>query len=709
MIPLFLLLAFFLCESAFAVPASPFPITVKNPDGSIMVIRKVGNENLHYTVTEDNELIVRDTLGFWNYADSAGKSTGVRAHRPGNREKTEREFLQKRNPRDIINRFIKSRQLLLQKQDSVTVIPRRKSAPLLAKANTLETALSVAERPSFDEDLTRGEPRVLVILVEFSDVKFQYSTPQQDFLRYMNEDGYSENGMRWSVREYYVANSMGVFKPKFDVAAPVTLSKSRSYYGTQKNPDAAFTEAISLISQRGDIDFSVYDNDHDKYVDYVYMIYAGVGSSDSDVSDAIWPQAGSVYPTINLGSRMNPLYVSYYACSGEINGMMYSFNQIYRPRVDKHPLAGIGVFVHEYGHVLGLPDFYDVTDSYNYSTPVIWSLMDMGEYNTYPGSQSGTYNPFNPMASIDTTQYMCGSGPPRLGGFERYSLGWLTPRVLTKVNGEVTLRGIDQNDAIVIPSSNKKEYFMLDYRAKYDSIAPMPNSGLLVWRISYDSRVWSSNQINVGDNLRMSLIRADNDISMDSENYASQDDPGLKGDPFPGRKNVREFSDFVTYAGENLGLRIYDITETDSAVTFKVKWDGVEGWPSSSSVAESSSSSSLPESSSSITIASSSSSETTVSSSSALPFGISSSSDVTGVIAGAFAPQVHMSLEGRTLHVVAGVEGEKELRLFDLQGHQLHSERFTGKSATLVLERFGHGAFIVRLTSGNRVLAVKRL
>ena len=53
----------------FAVPASPFPITVKNPDGSVVVIRNVGNEKLHYTVTEDEELVVRDSLGFWNYAD----------------------------------------------------------------------------------------------------------------------------------------------------------------------------------------------------------------------------------------------------------------------------------------------------------------------------------------------------------------------------------------------------------------------------------------------------------------------------------------------------------------------------------------------------------------------------------------------------------------------------------------------------------------
>ena len=637
---------------SFAGPASPFPMTVKNPDGSVVVIRNVGNEKIHYTVTEDEELVVRDSLGFWNYADSAGKSTGVRAHRRSDREKGEREFLQRRNPKKVIDKFLKAKKLQLQKRDSLSVMPLSKPAPLRARANTLEDVLSRATRPSFDEKKTMGEANVLVILVEFSDVKFQSSTPQQDFTRYMNEDGYSENGMRWSVREYFVKNSMGVFKPTIDVAAPVTLSKTRSYYGTQEYPDAAFTEAINMIKRRGDIDFSKYDNDRDKYVDYVYMIYAGVGSSDTDEQDAIWPQAGEVWPMINLGGRTNPLYILKYACSGELNGMMYMYNKAYHPRAVSRTLAGIGVLVHEYSHVLGLPDFYDITNSKNIATPVIWSLMDLGEYNTYPGSSSSSsHNPFSQYMQIDTVQYMCGSAPPRLSGFERFSLGWLTPRILPKVNGEVTLRGIDQNDAILIPSSNKKEYFILDYRAKYDSIAPLPNSGLLIWRISYSKTSWNANEVNVGDNHHMYLYRADKDITMNNQEYATQDDPNLKGDPFPGRKGVTEFDEFVTYSGEDLGLRIYDIVEGDSSVTFKVEWDNPDPIISSSSEAESSSSA-LP------------------SSSSALPRSSSSRprSSSSGVVIGSRSSSSVMALHGP----VAEVE-TYNYRIFDMQGRPLYS------------------------------------
>ena len=114
---------------SFAGPASPFPMTVKNPDGSVVVIRNVGNEKIHYTVTEDEELVVRDSLGFWNYADSAGKSTGVRAHRRSDREKGEREFLQRRNPKKVIDKFLKAKKLQLQKRDSLSVMPLSKPAP----------------------------------------------------------------------------------------------------------------------------------------------------------------------------------------------------------------------------------------------------------------------------------------------------------------------------------------------------------------------------------------------------------------------------------------------------------------------------------------------------------------------------------------------------------------------------------------------------
>lgn len=708
--PVFAVLALSFCGVALAVPAYPGLIESKQPDGSVVQIRVMGNEHFHYTVSEDSELIARDSLGYWNYADEQGKPTGMRFHHRDKRGDKERKFNEKRDSKKILKEFQKrgrDRKRPLHRSEvpqegeadtaSLNSVPFRAAPLRAAVATPTGDVVQIATRPKFTQSMTTGEIRGLIILVQFSDVKFKSSDPQAAFTRYMNEEGYHENGMHWSVRDYYVANSMGAFKPTFDVAAPVTLSNSRAYYGTLQisydgtnyydYPDSAFIEAINLIKQRKDVDFTLYDNDGDQKVDFVYMIYAGIGEADTGVEDAIWPQAAYVNPIAVAGNcsgwSRNCYYVSHYACSNEISGNAYAHD------TSTKILAGIGTFVHEYGHVLGLPDFYNTEDMNDQSTPFIWSLMDMGEYNSYAEND-----------------LLAGTAPPRLTAFERYSLGWLTPRVLEKQNGEITLYGIDQNDAILIPSTNKNEYFFLDYRAKYDEIAPLPNSGMLVWRVSYNASAWDNNKVNVKDAYRMNLIRADKNDSLQTVRNGwytyrapTLEDENLKGDPFPGIKDVTEFDEFITYAHENLGLRIYDIAETDSAVTFKVKWDGVEGWPSSSSVAESSSSSSE--------IVESSSSES--SSSSAIVLGVSSSEEITGVVAGAFAPQVHMTLEGGVLRVVARIEGEKEIRVFDVQGHELYAGRFAGSSTALRLGDFARGAHVVRLTAGNRILAVKRL
>ena len=72
-------------------------------------------------------------------------------------------------------------------------------------------------------------------------------------------------------------------------------------------------------------------------------------------------------------------------------------------------------------------------------------------------------------------------------------------------------------------------------------------------------------------------------------------------------------------------------------------------------------------------------------------------------------PRVHYSLDGRMLHVSTNAAGAKTLRVFDMQGHLLHAESFTGTAATLDLGNMSRGAFVVRLTAGNKVIAVKKI
>ena len=91
--------------------------------------------------------------------------------------------------------------------------------------------LVVRRMPPPDSKLTQGDVRVLVVLVEFSDVHFTNPDPVSQFTDYLNKEGYNEYYNIGSVRDYFIKNSMGKFKPTFDVYGPVTLPGMQADYG----------------------------------------------------------------------------------------------------------------------------------------------------------------------------------------------------------------------------------------------------------------------------------------------------------------------------------------------------------------------------------------------------------------------------------------------------------------------------------------------
>ena len=114
------------------------------------------------------------------------------------------------------------------------------------------------------------------------------------------------------------------------------------------------------------VDFSQYDHNQDGFVDNIYFFYAGKGEADSGDGNAIWPhsayyadiakEAGATQKSLKLDG----IEVGNYTCSNEINGTI----------ITPQP-AGIGTFVHEFGHVLGLADHYDIYYGMATFTPAI--------------------------------------------------------------------------------------------------------------------------------------------------------------------------------------------------------------------------------------------------------------------------------------------------------------------------------------------------
>ena len=545
----FLVMTGFVCS--MAEPASDETFNLKQPDGSTVEVRLVGDERFHVFETADGYILQKDVLGYYAYADESGESSGIYARNAHERSSSDAQFLAKLDPDAIFKK------LLAEAPDE----------DLLDYGLPKFAYPRIQRLPTPNLKLTKGDIRGIVVLVQFSDVKFASADPNATFRDFLNKEGYNENHNVGSVRDFFITNSMGEFRPTFDVYGPITVPGTREYYGGKSQSDRnyngareAFKQAVDTLMKRGEVDFSKYDNDSDKVVDFIYFIYAGIGASSSGVIETIWPHAGYIgNKSVGNGLRLNR-----YACSNEISGSAY--------KVDNHTtkMNGIATFAHEFSHVLGLPDLYDLGGKNPRKVPHSWDLMSNGSYNCPSNSDN-----------------IKSCAPPLYSAFERMSVGWMAAPIELNVNGPVRLVKIDSNVAYSVTNpENPNEMFLLEYRTRKKWDSGQTNSGMLIWHIDYVASVWSNKTINNdGDHMHVDIEEAWPETSK----YAAA------SDPFPGSKKVTEFNKFIFWNGRDMNIALSDITESADKeyVTFNVTMT-----VTSSSSEESSSSSELSSSSS---------------------------------------------------------------------------------------------------------------
>lgn len=303
--------------------------------------------------------------------------------------------------------------------------------------------------------ISSGNNHFLVILVEFADEYFTLDNPQNRFSRLLNNDDYSDFGGTGSVHKYYYEQSSGQFDPVFDVVGPVRVSGNMAQYGgndenkNDKDPTGAFSEAVTIAHTRGMVNFADYDCDHDGYVDNIFFYYAGHNEAEGAGDDTIWPHAYGFYGDYAL--EFDGVALDRYACTSELRGN------------SGEVMCGIGTFCHEFGHVLGLPDFYDTDYEKNGSAASVYSfsLMCAGNYNNN------------------------GCSPPNLGAIERNMLGWMDfPQEWTE-GGSKTIRAITNNEAFYVSSTNPGEFFLLETRdaSGWDVYIPGKPKGLVIYHV----------------------------------------------------------------------------------------------------------------------------------------------------------------------------------------------------------------------------------
>ena len=668
-----------------AVPADEGTFPLKQPDGSVLEARFVGDEKFHVLQTEDGYFLKEDLLGYYTYINNEGEPSGIYARNSNDRSDSDVEFLTNLDQSRIYD-------LLLKKNPPMETMDYR--VPDFAYRE-------VMRMPSYNPEITQGDVRGIVILVQFQDVRFKSADPKSQFTDYMNKEGYNEYYNLGSIRDYFVKNSMGLFRPTFDVYGPVTISRNRNDYGTTSSGNdgrnyegarSALMEALDSLKKKESIDYSKYDNDGDGEIDFTYMFYAGVGANNSGVVVAIWPHAWYIGNSVNKrsGKNMgNDIYANRYACSNEIDGYAYKKDN------STDILGGIGTFAHEFSHVLGLPDMYDLKGNNPRKTPKKWDVMDNGNYNC-PYNSYGTQN----------------CAPPFYSAFERMSLGWMTPTELYTV-GQVKLDKIDDNNAFSITNpNNPDEMFLLEYRTQKDWDVGQLNSGMLIWHIDYVASVWKEKTVNNnGDHMHVDIEEASPEIDKYARPY----------DVFPGTKAVTNFEKFVFWNGDSMEIALSEITESEDKeyITFIVDMSVSSSETVSSSSAKeiSSSSEDVISSSSEVILSSSSkgilSSNSIEDTSSSSIENISSSSDRESSSSFEISSSETYSSSSEASTAITynngllelPIHGPKVIRIFSLHGKLLYETIVYEKGYQFVVPRpFRNSKTIITVSQNGKIL-----
>lgn len=514
-------------QPSHAVPASPRPVTVTQADGTPLTLRIIGDECDHQYFSTDGYLLINvDDIYYYAGVDDDGVpvSSGIKATEPSRRSPEAASFLNsvdKKSVSEKLNARLKKRW--------ATNHPAK--APSKGPGLTGRSAF-----PS------KGKQKAIVILVEYTDVKFHEAegyNPKDYFTGMMTGEGFSLFGGTGSARDFFMDSSMGQFEPEFDVYGPIALTKNRAYYGSnglQGKDTNAYRMAIEACQQLdATVDFTEYDRDGDGYIDNVFIFYAGEGEHMGASSDSVWPHAYNISDKDSTPYTFDGVRLDRYGCTCEW--------------VEGRP-DGVGTFVHEFSHVMGLPDLY--TTNYNMAsfTPGSWSTLDAGPYNNN------------------------GCTPPLYSAYERYALDWIKP---VEINGSVsaTLPALLSNMAAIIPTSDPNEFFLLENRQLSGWDKYLPGHGMLVWHIDYEKSIWFTNAVNNDENHQyIDLEEADNLKTATTR----------AGDAFPGTEGVTAFTDDTrpsmrAWNNTALNMPITDIAETDGMITFKVLGGSVQTLP----------------------------------------------------------------------------------------------------------------------------------
>ena len=499
-------------ECSSHTPPAPYAVLVKQPDGTSLRIIGKGTPFHHWSETIDGYTVVKNQDGYYEYAiQQSGelRGSGLRAQDPEQRSLATQQQLS-----------------TYAKHVLPPAAPRPRRVPLPRNARTQANQGMPKE----------GNIRVLAILIDYPDLKATYSP--EEFVALFND---SNGASSPSFQQYFQENSYGKFNVTVDVIGWVRAQHDYQYYryGKEQRFDAAqelVGEAVDQAEALG-VDFSQYDNNNDQYVDGIFVVHAGPGAEEGGRDEFIWSHRWETY------RQYDDRFITSYAIQPEV-----------RTPQGKPKRVNIGIFCHEFGHLLGLPDLYDVYEQSNGVGQ--WGLMGRGGWlgeEAYPGGMTA---------------------------WSKEHLGWGKITDITEAPGTYTLEAASQHNAFYrIRTPDPDEYFLLENRQRQGVDAGLPGSGLALWHINQAviSSGLYNNQVNVNvDRKGIDLEEADGEDDLDT-----QTNQGDAGDLFPGTRGNTVFnatsnpSTALYNTTQKSDIRLEDIQENDARIRFTYRPDGV--------------------------------------------------------------------------------------------------------------------------------------
>ena len=513
----------------YASIAFPGLISFSQPDGTTISIYLKGDEKAKWAETEDGYSLLLNSKGIYEYAvlqDSTNLIlSGIKARNIGERSIDDIKLL------SSLNKHLRYTRSQVSRMRDIWKSP---------VSNKMDKVFP-----------TKGSRKLVCILMDFPDKKF--TKTQTDFDNLFNKIGYTENSATGSVRDYFKESSYNQLDLSVTVVGPFTTANNMAYYGGNNSSgndlrDREFAaEAINLGSTA--VNFADFDNDNDGTVDGVYIIYAGYGEEAGGPAETIWAHAWNLTTPIVKNGKT----ISKYSTSCELKGNTGTIT------------TAIGVICHEFGHVLGAPDFYDTDYATNgqYAGTGKWDLQGTGLW------LNGGFTPAHPNAYTKC-----------------YIYNWATPTTLT-TQQTLTVKNSNQDNTafyrINTPTTN--EFYLLENRQKIGFNAANLGNGLLVYHVdgNYVTSNFSANNINNTSHQGLYVVPAGSTVANGIVADLAPTNSALA--PFPGSSNKTSFTDTSTpsslsWAGVNTAKPITSITE--DAVNKTITFDfmgGTDGLP----------------------------------------------------------------------------------------------------------------------------------